>query len=336
MDISDSLAYFSLDAQWLKIIRYGVCDDVEGFSRDKNTANVYLIKGDFLFFENAKTVISLDFTKSFSSPLLDHGARFLNSASDLKELKNLPVLEFIDHSLLSSTWDSNFYHFIFDVLGKVAVHDYFGYDFKSIKYLFNIQFEFQRQFIELLELDTVSFDASSLIRMRSSYLPSYFCTHGAQPPLNLINFLRRELLCKTVFPCQIISSKIFLSRRDARNGRALLNEDQVFEKVFKPRGYVKVFPEDFSIRQQISLMSQARSIAGAHGAAFSLMIFMPDGASIFEIHSPYYFNPCFKHLAKNCGFIYASVNDAVNYFKSENWRDNFVIESTCFDNFGKI
>jgi capsular polysaccharide biosynthesis protein len=73
--------------------------------------------------------------------------------------------------------------------------------------------------------------------------------------------------------------RIFLSRRKA-SGRRPFNETEVFQ-VLEKYGFVTVFPEDYSVAEQISMFHQADFIAGGSGGAFTNVLFCKAGCKLF-------------------------------------------------------
>lgn len=68
--------------------------------------------------------------------------------------------------------------------------------------------------------------------------------------------------------------KVFLSRRDTR---APTNEAEVMEWL-RPKGFVKVYPEDLSPEQQIRLFRHTEVMVAVHGAGLAPLLYMrPDG-----------------------------------------------------------
>jgi capsular polysaccharide biosynthesis protein len=287
-----------------------------------------LAHGDYIYNKRKSSIYHRSSGNVISNSILfplDGAFRSEETLSN-EELKNCEVHH--GTALISSTWDSNFFHFVFDVLGKLAVCNRFGVDIKKQKFSFSPKHKFQLEFFNLLEVQPVAYNDSSISIFENSYLPSCMASQGGQPPIELISFLRENLMKRcTSAPSTSIGSKLFISRKDATNGRFIENENEVFEEIFEPAGYKKFFPSDHSVAEQIKIVSCATHLAGGHGGAFSLMIFMSPGSSVFEIHSPYYYNSCFKNLAYNCGINHDSLNSHGHYFKRTGmWNRSFIAD----------
>lgn len=67
--------------------------------------------------------------------------------------------------------------------------------------------------------------------------------------------------------------KIFISRKDSvRNN--LVNEDEIAE-IFIENGFEIIVPSEYSFVEQVKIFSTTNVLAGAEGAAFTNMLFMP-------------------------------------------------------------
>jgi len=82
---------------------------------------------------------------------------------------------------------------------------------------------------------------------------------------------------------------IFITRRDATQpgGRRLINADETMA-IAQQYEFEIVACETLSFAEQIALFSEARIIAGAHGAGLANMIFAPAGAHVIELIGPRY------------------------------------------------
>jgi capsular polysaccharide biosynthesis protein len=115
--------------------------------------------------------------------------------------------------------------------------------------------------------------------------------------LTSLTYIRSKLLTfstPTQFP-----KRIFLSRRKASERRPF-NETDV-SNLFKTYGFITVFPEDYSIAEQISMFNNADFIAGGTGGAFTNLLFCKAGCNVF----------CFTNYALDLS-IFSTVAKHVN------------------------
>lgn len=69
---------------------------------------------------------------------------------------------------------------------------------------------------------------------------------------------------------QVFPKRIFVSRRGTNHRR--FNEDEVFE-ILERRGFKKVYPQELTIEEQVSLFNGAEWIIGGSGAALTNLLF---------------------------------------------------------------
>ena len=74
---------------------------------------------------------------------------------------------------------------------------------------------------------------------------------------------------------------IYISRRKAR-GRFILNEEAL-EAMLAEFEAESVCLEDFSFKEQVTLMQRTRLLISIHGAGLTNMMFMQEGGTVIEI-----------------------------------------------------
>ncbi|MBF0161706.1 MAG: glycosyltransferase family 61 protein [Magnetococcales bacterium] len=89
--------------------------------------------------------------------------------------------------------------------------------------------------------------------------------------------------------------RIYISRRDSRVYRNLVNEEEI-EKIFEWFGFSVILASTLSPQEKMRLFASARYVAGPLGAAFSYMPFSLDGATIM-LTSHAYFPVEFQEMA---------------------------------------
>lgn len=123
------------------------------------------------------------------------------------------------------------------------------------------------------------------------------CSHVA-PTGNynsaILNGIHKSLLLKET---EIPVRKIYISRAKA-NKRKVLNEEQVVE-VLREYGYEIHSFEDYTFEEQLTIMSEAKTLIGIHGAGLTNMMFMNKGGRVLELR-----NEGDSH--NNCYFAMAS------------------------------
>ncbi|MGL4619669.1 MAG: glycosyltransferase family 61 protein, partial [Chroococcidiopsis sp.] len=92
-------------------------------------------------------------------------------------------------------------------------------------------------------------------------------------------------------------NRIFISRRAAKKGRHILNEDELFDMLSK-YGFKKYVLEQISVEEQIALFSDSEYVIGSHGAGLSNIIFAEE-IDVLEIFPTKEILPHFYFLAKS-------------------------------------
>lgn len=100
-------------------------------------------------------------------------------------------------------------------------------------------------------------------------LESLICIRGALPEIIKSTLFQSDLRNKLIQAHQGLPTNIFISRRDTRK---LINEPEV-EAFLVKKGYEKIYMEDYSLLQQLAIVSLAEKIVAIHGAALGPLIF---------------------------------------------------------------
>jgi capsular polysaccharide biosynthesis protein len=185
----------------------------------------------------------------------------------------------------------NYYHFMFEIAAKFYYIDQHGIApdaplivdavcetvpaFREIIKTLNIE---KRPIVYLKQDERVTcgklycFDNISIIPPEYSDLSRVHYKDCLFDPAALA-FLRGRLVGNRntgEFP-----KRIYLSRKNA-SARRPFNDEAVFE-VLEPMGFQKVFPEEYTLPEQVALFYNAEAIAGGTGAAFTNILFCSRG-----------------------------------------------------------
>lgn len=119
--------------------------------------------------------------------------------------------------------------------------------------------------------------------------------------------LGRETVCsvRDAFqdPAVSPSRRVYISRERA-SYRRLVNEDEVWG-LLREAGFEKVFMEDLTFEEQVTLMHQTEVLMGIHGAGLSNMTFCDPAAHVVEIGVWEYPSPDFYATASSLGLDYS-------------------------------
>lgn len=129
-----------------------------------------------------------------------------------------------------------------------------------------------------------------------------FTTHHN---IELITELRRLILsdcsqdAKSIQSRDLYGSRIYISRGQAKNGRNIVNEDELTSRL-EAMGFTSLEMDSFSVHEQALIFNSAEFIIGAHGSAFVNMIFCKPFTQVIELFGPGYTSMHDYMLAHQC------------------------------------
>jgi capsular polysaccharide biosynthesis protein len=200
---------------------------------------------------------------------------------------NESKISFKEAIFLGGNFSWNYYHFLYEILVKFERIDALNLDL-DIPILVDKKCFHVPQYFELISFLNKKNRKIILLNKGERYLVNrmhYFLSPNFIPPnyvndneilpedvlLNLksLNYLKINLLplsTKTDFP-----KRIYISRSKA-SSRRQFNENEVFD-ILEKFGFITVFPENYSIADQITMFYNAEFITGGSGAAFTNLLF---------------------------------------------------------------
>jgi len=196
----------------------------------------------------------------------------------------------------------NYYHWLFDVLPKLALLQAAGEHPDAFCTV--ITQSFQQDSLKMLG---IPMDKIYPLNSTSHYLPDVVM--ASSPP-------GRDGEIST-FTCAFLRDRLaglllsldgerkrLVIVRDIPGRRSWLNFNDC-RQIFLRLGFLFIKPEHLSISSQISLFASAEIVVAPHGAGLSNIVFCPKFAHILEIFSPRYINTCYWKLASVCGLSYS-------------------------------
>lgn len=229
-----------------------------------------------------------------------------------KDLFPLPPAQVTEETIavVSQEGSSNYYHWMLEILPRIHLLQLSGTYYDKI-YLPATHFPFQKETLHLLGIDLANIieaDWSTHIKPKKVIFPS-LCVSEVPHPWSF-PFLRK-LLLDDYIPSKK-RNRIFLSRKNALF-RKVLNEDEIIH-FLKQFDFESVVLDTLSVKEQAQLFNQAEIIIGAHGAAFTNIVFSQPGTTIIELFQGQY-QRCFFDLAKALKLHYHFIN---TYDKEQN------------------
>ncbi len=199
---------------------------------------------------------------------------------------------------------SIYYHWMIDVLPKIALLKSAGIDIDSIDYfVVRCTSEFQRQTLQHLGIPlerVIPPTDDQMILADKLIVP--FLKHDRGDRLYnglglglarwVPTWLSQAFVSATIQ--ENSPEKIYISRAQ-RGTRAPENEARLVDELQK-RGFTSVFLEDLSVVQQANLMASALIVVAPHGAGLTNIAFCKPGTMVVEIFGDYVV-PCYWALS---------------------------------------
>ena len=185
---------------------------------------------------------------------------------------------------------NNYFHFFFDIIPKIFII--------KKKYINKINFYYvaapkvwQIKIFKILGIREKSLINSSKYKHIFAdkiisldhpwYHKGYFQEQVKKLPRWII-FINRKLFLNKAKKIKS-SKKIFLDRSRSKYNHCQIFNQRKFNKWIKEKKITSYKPENLSLEKQIYLFNKASIILGAHGAAFTNIIFCRPGTKIIEI-----------------------------------------------------
>lgn len=205
-------------------------------------------------------------------------------------------------AVLSShcSW-SNYGHWLGDTLPRLHLLEKSGihYDKIVVPYLF----PYQREALDLLGVDRARMivDPTLHLEARRLVIPTFPGLYGL-PSRWACDYLRERFL-PYVRP-SAAPRRILISRNKPGATRRLRNEDALYEAL-QHFGVERVFTEDLSFADEVSLFNNAEIVIGPCGAGMVNLMFCKPGTAVIEIFSPRYVNVMNWMIANHADLKYA-------------------------------
>ncbi len=217
--------------------------------------------------------------------------------------------------LLSGNYSWNYYHLTIDILPKLYYVNKLGIDsdvpliidevcmkvnnYRELVEIFNVK---NRKIIVVESGEQYAFEELFLPFQPNFCPPNFYQADSINLEdfyydYNSLNFVRNIMLGKKShkkFP-----KKIFISRSKASKRREF-NEDEIFNEL-KKYGFVRICPENYSVRDQVAMFNGASWIAGGGGAAFTNLLYTNSNCRVMCFTNYNFSMPIFSSLASVSG-----------------------------------
>ncbi|MFN8674678.1 MAG: glycosyltransferase family 61 protein [Candidatus Sericytochromatia bacterium] len=265
--------------------KFNVSIKSEGFlSDDKNKNNFKLFQyNNATLFSNNTVIIE---NKYIIKNHIKNKEAVLSNTHKLLEDKSTSLIELNDceYIALLENKTNSYWYWFFNYLPLAIVSEILGFNGKYIiknDYFFNQKLET----LELLGIDS----NRVLIQKENNYFIIknllFIETNDSrlEIPLKIIHDKILDKLPKKISN----NKKIYISRNN--NKRMVLNEEEIWE-ILEYYGFIKITLENYTLEEQIKLISESNFLIGGHGSGMALSLFMQEKSRIIEFFSSTYIN----------------------------------------------
>lgn len=226
---------------------------------------------------------------------------------------------------------NNYYHFLLDVLPRLAVLEACLPDTKPDALYLPTATRYQQELLALTGLDAatvVETRKHRAVRAETLLVPALPNPDELAPGW-LVGWLRERL------PAVDTADKprrLYVTRGDRPNTRRLVGEPALWPRL-EAAGFTRVDPGTMSVRDQIDHFAAAEVIIGVHGAALTNLLFARPGVRVLELFAPAYLKHCFWSITESIpGAEYRYLVGAGEPVPEGGWmkgvQDDIVIEPT--------
>jgi capsular polysaccharide biosynthesis protein len=242
-----------------------------------------------------------------TDPDLPDAAAYTNEYAEI--IKNLPVISLAEHYssdgknlvILETSKAGNLYHFMSEVMGKLAVSAEFLPMSKSVFLLFPWQ-SFHREALECAGLTYKGIDWSN-VYTGDCVIPS-MAGRPCYMSRFTINFIRKLY---SHVPAHDHSGVLYISRNQSAT-RRMTNEDDLLASLsVLDMPILKVYLEDYSFPEKISLFKGSKLVISPFGAGNSFLPFVNEGCGFLEIFGSATQTQHYESLAYQSFLNYRSV-----------------------------
>lgn len=236
----------------------------------------------------------------YPKPIWRNGLPSPKNFLNTKKNRTLRVRYFPEVISLRHFWEWNYYHFYFDVLGKLNLfHDFnFGNDIPLVLGRYAMELPWVKQILQQGD-----FANRTWVIPDHEYVMAdrviYGCTHQDYK-LKMDYVLNNMGVCQ---PKSDLNRRIFLCRENNCQ-RGITNSNEVIDTL-REYGFELTFTSGLTIQQQITQFSNTRYLVANHGAGITNIIFRRDAPlHLLELHHPNLFNNDFKRTCSAYGHAY--------------------------------
>lgn len=217
-----------------------------------------------------------------------------------------PPVEFLEGkvAVLSVSFaGTNYYHWLLDLLPRLALIERGGESLDSIDYFVvnDRASRFQRETLDHLGIPKDKIIESHWhphIQATELIVPSFPCDTGHFARWQ-VDWLQQKFGTRN--PAKPFR-RLYLNRRKV-SYRKVENESDI-ETFLEQHGFESIDPGNYSIQEQVRLFSEAEILIAPHGAALANIVFCQPGTKVVELLHPRAVNLMFWTLSETIGLSY--------------------------------
>lgn len=188
-------------------------------------------------------------------------------------------------SLTSPGTATNYYHFLFDAIGRLQVLEASGVDTTFDAVIVPHGSGYQRQLLEWVGIDVPLIQVGRGESVTAEHLVVPSTPNSAViAPRDTVAWLRRRFLPEAA---PAATERILITRGETRGNRCYLQEGELWPAL-EARGFQRVDPGSLSVRDQVELFARAETVVAPHGAGLTNITFAPPGVQVLEFFAPRY------------------------------------------------
>lgn len=191
----------------------------------------------------------------------------------------------------------NYYHFLLDVLPRLAVLQESMPEMLPDAWYVNSGRRYQRRLLELVGLG----DVHVVEPTKNAHVVAERLVVPCIPNPDLIAPPWTTSWLRNTLSPQNLADKprrLYVTRGDRPQTRRLVDEAEHL-RLLERHGFVRFDPGEHDVQDQIDTFAAAEAIVAPHGAALANLVFCQPGVRVLELFAPTYVNPCYWAITAN-------------------------------------
>jgi tetratricopeptide (TPR) repeat protein len=178
----------------------------------------------------------------------------------------------------------NYFHMLIDHFSRLAILEDYP-ELNNIPLLIHNREmpAFYQECLKILQIDParlIKVPPATVIYCKNVIVPTMLSNNDAHFKI-AVNWIRKKFMPKNLADKQEGNRLIYIPR-SRENKKRLTSEDEL-TKALQNLGFEIIFPQDYSLKEQIEIFSGAKMIVGPHGTGLTNIIWAPQSAKIIDI-----------------------------------------------------